>query len=151
MSEPEPFFRVTRGVPTDEELAALVGAILLRRRPPTTSQTRRGPRGPAAQGPAVAATVGGGRWLPADIPPSAIRRLGRSVARSSSRRSSFLPDRSSRVVARSSFRRSPFLAGRSSIKEFTGVEIRAHRLISSVGGRKPFRHFVGRADGPTSG
>jgi hypothetical protein len=32
MSEPEPFFRVVRGTPTAEELAALVGAVILRRR-----------------------------------------------------------------------------------------------------------------------
>ncbi|MFD0741769.1 acyl-CoA carboxylase subunit epsilon [Phytohabitans flavus] len=55
MSEPEPFFRVTRGVPTDEELAALVGAILLRRRPPTTSQT------PSGSAWARSARPGGGR------------------------------------------------------------------------------------------
>jgi len=33
MSEREPIFRVTRGTPTAEELVALVGAVLLRRRP----------------------------------------------------------------------------------------------------------------------
>ncbi|WP_173057894.1 acyl-CoA carboxylase epsilon subunit [Phytohabitans houttuyneae] len=45
MSEPEPVIRVTRGVPTAEELAALVGAVLLRRRPA------------AAQTPAAAASA----------------------------------------------------------------------------------------------
>jgi hypothetical protein len=34
MSDPEPFFRVVRGAPTAEELAALVGAVMLRRRVP---------------------------------------------------------------------------------------------------------------------
>ncbi|WP_173156775.1 acyl-CoA carboxylase subunit epsilon [Phytohabitans suffuscus] len=38
MSEREPFFRVTRGVPTADELAALVGALLVRRRA-TAAQT----------------------------------------------------------------------------------------------------------------
>ncbi|WKU04159.1 acyl-CoA carboxylase epsilon subunit [Micromonospora sp. HUAS LYJ1] len=33
MSAEEPLFRVVRGVPTAEELAALVGAIALRSRP----------------------------------------------------------------------------------------------------------------------
>jgi Acyl-CoA carboxylase epsilon subunit len=36
MSEPEPFFRVVKGTPTAEELAALVGAVLLRRRVPAS-------------------------------------------------------------------------------------------------------------------
>jgi hypothetical protein len=34
MSEEEPLFRVVRGVPTAEELAALVGVIVTRSRPP---------------------------------------------------------------------------------------------------------------------
>ncbi|MCI4067126.1 acyl-CoA carboxylase subunit epsilon, partial [Micromonospora sp. R77] len=33
MSAEEPLFRVVRGVPTAEELAALVGAIVVRTRP----------------------------------------------------------------------------------------------------------------------
>ncbi|MBQ1015223.1 acyl-CoA carboxylase subunit epsilon [Micromonospora sp. M51] len=33
MSAEEPLFRVVRGVPTAEELAALVGAIIIRSRP----------------------------------------------------------------------------------------------------------------------
>ncbi|MEU8327171.1 acyl-CoA carboxylase subunit epsilon [Micromonospora sp. NPDC048839] len=42
MSVEEPLFRVVRGVPTAEELAALVGAIIVRSRPaaapaPTTA------------------------------------------------------------------------------------------------------------------
>jgi hypothetical protein len=36
MSEQEPAFRVTRGTPTAEELAALVGVMLLRSRPSAT-------------------------------------------------------------------------------------------------------------------
>ncbi|MCX5069231.1 acyl-CoA carboxylase subunit epsilon [Micromonospora lupini] len=34
MSAEEPLFRVVRGVPTAEELAALVGAVIMRSRPP---------------------------------------------------------------------------------------------------------------------
>ncbi|MEU5783718.1 acyl-CoA carboxylase subunit epsilon [Micromonospora lupini] len=33
MSAEEPLFRVVRGVPTAEELAALVGAVIMRSRP----------------------------------------------------------------------------------------------------------------------
>ncbi|MFG1839162.1 acyl-CoA carboxylase subunit epsilon [Micromonospora sp. NPDC049175] len=42
MSAEEPLFRVVRGVPTAEELAALVGAIIVRTRPaaaPTPTTT----------------------------------------------------------------------------------------------------------------
>ncbi|MDQ7911346.1 acyl-CoA carboxylase subunit epsilon [Phytohabitans sp. ZYX-F-186] len=56
MSEPEPFFRVTRGLPTADELAALVGALLVRRRMPaaqppprTTSAWARSARPGAAR------------------------------------------------------------------------------------------------------
>ncbi|MEU1588978.1 acyl-CoA carboxylase epsilon subunit [Micromonospora sp. NPDC005710] len=37
MSAEEPLFRVVRGVPTAEELAALVGAIIVRTRPATAT------------------------------------------------------------------------------------------------------------------
>ncbi len=56
MSEPEPIFRVTRGVPTADELAALVGAVLLRRRS-SADQTPQPP--PSAW--ARSARPGGGR------------------------------------------------------------------------------------------
>ncbi|WP_234587403.1 acyl-CoA carboxylase subunit epsilon [Micromonospora sp. MH99] len=36
MSAEEPLFRVVRGVPTAEELAALVGAVIARSRPAAT-------------------------------------------------------------------------------------------------------------------
>ncbi|MEH1125958.1 acyl-CoA carboxylase subunit epsilon [Micromonospora sp. CPCC 206061] len=49
MSESEPLFRVVRGTPTAEELAALVGAVLSRSRtavpaPPAVSQWARSAR-----------------------------------------------------------------------------------------------------------
>ncbi|MEV4630955.1 acyl-CoA carboxylase subunit epsilon [Micromonospora sp. NPDC049523] len=42
MPDPEPAFRVVRGTPTAEELAALVGALMLRSRPavPARHNTR---------------------------------------------------------------------------------------------------------------
>ncbi|MFF0718545.1 acyl-CoA carboxylase subunit epsilon [Micromonospora sp. NPDC003816] len=39
MSVEEPLFRVVRGVPTAEELAALVGAIVVRSRPAPVAAT----------------------------------------------------------------------------------------------------------------
>ncbi|MDG4807873.1 acyl-CoA carboxylase subunit epsilon [Micromonospora sp. WMMD1120] len=38
MSAEEPLFRVVRGVPTAEELAALVGAIVVRSRPSAAAE-----------------------------------------------------------------------------------------------------------------
>ncbi len=57
MSEQEPTFRVIRGAPTAEELAALVGTLLLRTRP-----------APAAPPPAVSAWVRQAR--PGTVSPS---------------------------------------------------------------------------------
>jgi hypothetical protein len=39
MSAEEPLFRVVRGVPTAEELAALVGAVIVRSRPAAAPAT----------------------------------------------------------------------------------------------------------------
>jgi hypothetical protein len=57
MSEPEPFFRLVKGTPTAEELAALVGAVMLRRRA-TPSPT---PPAQPASAWARSARPGGGR------------------------------------------------------------------------------------------
>ena len=43
MSEEEPLFRVVRGVPTAEELAALVGVIMIRPGPPVPARPARTP------------------------------------------------------------------------------------------------------------
>ena len=43
MSEEEPLFRVVRGVPSAEELAALVGVIMTRSRPPAPEESARTP------------------------------------------------------------------------------------------------------------
>ncbi|MEV4494847.1 acyl-CoA carboxylase subunit epsilon [Micromonospora arborensis] len=55
MSAEEPLFRVVRGVPTAEELAALVGAIIVRSRPtsapaPATPSTWARSARPASPG-----------------------------------------------------------------------------------------------------
>ncbi|MEU5938373.1 acyl-CoA carboxylase subunit epsilon [Micromonospora sp. NPDC047548] len=69
MSAEEPLFRVVRGVPTADELAALVGAIVVRSRsaaapaPVTTSAWARSGR------PAVAAPAAGpGAWRASGLP-----------------------------------------------------------------------------------
>ncbi|MEU7980383.1 acyl-CoA carboxylase subunit epsilon [Micromonospora sp. NPDC049081] len=66
MSAEEPLFRVVRGVPTAEELAALVGAITLRSRPAGT------PR-PAA----------GSTWARSARPVGAVPLPGRAAWRTS--------------------------------------------------------------------
>lgn len=69
MSAEEPLFRVVRGVPTAEELAALVGAIVVRTRPTAApapvavSQWARSAR------PASAALAAGpGAWRASGLP-----------------------------------------------------------------------------------
>ncbi|MEU8181836.1 acyl-CoA carboxylase subunit epsilon [Micromonospora sp. NPDC049047] len=63
MSAEEPLFRVVRGVPTAEELAALVGAVIMRSRPaaaptpPATSAWARSGR-----------PVGPGGWRSTGLP-----------------------------------------------------------------------------------
>ncbi|PZV97075.1 acyl-CoA carboxylase subunit epsilon [Micromonospora phaseoli] len=69
MSVEEPLFRVVRGVPTTEELAALVGAIVFRSRPsagpapvPASAWARSGrPAGGAL-------TPGVGAWRASGLP-----------------------------------------------------------------------------------
>ncbi|MFI7607120.1 acyl-CoA carboxylase subunit epsilon [Micromonospora sp. NPDC049366] len=67
MSAEEPLFRVVRGVPTAEELAALVGAIVVRSRPagapapaPVSTWARSGR--PAGRAP------GRGTWRTSGLP-----------------------------------------------------------------------------------
>ncbi|WP_216592678.1 acyl-CoA carboxylase subunit epsilon [Verrucosispora sioxanthis] len=62
MSVEEPLFRVVRGVPTAEELAALVGVIAVRSRPTARSWARSGrPTG-------AGLTPGAGNWRTAGLP-----------------------------------------------------------------------------------
>ncbi|MEU8263496.1 acyl-CoA carboxylase subunit epsilon [Micromonospora sp. NPDC048999] len=71
MSAEEPLFRIVRGAPTAEEVAALVGAIVARTRPATATATA-----PAAVShwarsarPAGAALVAGpGAWRASGLP-----------------------------------------------------------------------------------
>ncbi|MGC4804436.1 acyl-CoA carboxylase subunit epsilon [Micromonospora sp. DT233] len=69
MSAEEPLFRVIRGVPTPEELAALVGAIVSRTRPaaaaapaPVSTWARSGRPGGATP------TAGPGAWRASGLP-----------------------------------------------------------------------------------
>ncbi|SCG65984.1 Acyl-CoA carboxylase epsilon subunit [Micromonospora coxensis] len=69
MSAEEPLFRVVRGVPTAEELAALVGAIVARSRPvaapaPAAVSTWARSARPAAATPGV----GPGAWRSSGLP-----------------------------------------------------------------------------------
>ncbi|PWR07100.1 acyl-CoA carboxylase subunit epsilon [Micromonospora acroterricola] len=69
MSAEEPLFRVVRGVPTVEELAALVGAIVVRSRPaatpaPVATSTWARSARPAGAAP----TAGPGGWRSAGLP-----------------------------------------------------------------------------------
>ncbi|WP_229399795.1 acyl-CoA carboxylase subunit epsilon [Micromonospora okii] len=69
MSAEEPAFRVVRGTPTAEELAALVGVIVARTRP-AAAPTRPAPSTWARSGrPAGAAAVSGpGAWRASGLP-----------------------------------------------------------------------------------
>ena len=87
MSAEEPLFRVVRGVPTAEELAALVGAIIVRSRPAAGPRTgdhvRLGAQRPTGQLPRVArrrpapltrpARAGAARGAPSRYPHSGKR------------------------------------------------------------------------------
>ncbi|MEV4758014.1 acyl-CoA carboxylase subunit epsilon [Micromonospora sp. NPDC049559] len=74
MSEHEPVFRVIRGIPTDEELAALVGVIFARPRPaapaaaptPSVWATRARPGTVSASG--VPARPGVDAWRTSGLP-----------------------------------------------------------------------------------
>ncbi|MEV6370186.1 acyl-CoA carboxylase subunit epsilon [Micromonospora musae] len=66
MSAEEPLLRVVRGVPTAEELAALVGAVVTRSRPaaapaPASAWARSGR-------PTIGVTAGPGAWRASGLP-----------------------------------------------------------------------------------
>ncbi|TDB75744.1 acyl-CoA carboxylase subunit epsilon [Micromonospora sp. KC723] len=69
MSAEEPLFRVVRGIPTAEELAALVGVVVARSRPaavpapPTSSAWARSARAAAAN-----TVAGPGAWRASGLP-----------------------------------------------------------------------------------
>ncbi|MCW3838786.1 acyl-CoA carboxylase subunit epsilon [Micromonospora yasonensis] len=69
MSAEEPLFRIVRGVPTAEELAALVGAIVVRTRPtaaPAPAPVSHWARSARPVGAALA--TGPGAWRAAGLP-----------------------------------------------------------------------------------
>ncbi|MEH1014073.1 acyl-CoA carboxylase subunit epsilon [Micromonospora sp. CPCC 206060] len=68
MSAEEPLFRVVRGTPTAEELAALVGAVLVRSRASTVAPSPV-PSGWARSGrPPAPPAVGAGAWRASGLP-----------------------------------------------------------------------------------
>ncbi|MFE0589429.1 acyl-CoA carboxylase subunit epsilon [Micromonospora echinospora] len=69
MSADEPQFRVVRGVPTAEELAALVGAILVRTRPAFTPAPATPSTWARSGRPGTAIPVAGpGAWRTSGLP-----------------------------------------------------------------------------------
>jgi|GEM_PF-1003918 hypothetical protein len=74
MAEAEPLLRVVRGAPTAEEVAALVGAILLRPRPDTAagladaSTWARLSRPGTVSASGLPARVGGDAWRISGLP-----------------------------------------------------------------------------------
>ncbi|MFI2709491.1 acyl-CoA carboxylase subunit epsilon [Micromonospora sp. NPDC018662] len=69
MSAEEPMFRVVRGVPTTEELAALVGAIVVRTRPVPAAAPAPVSHWTRSARPAGATPVAGpGAWRASGLP-----------------------------------------------------------------------------------
>ncbi|MEU1751381.1 acyl-CoA carboxylase subunit epsilon [Micromonospora matsumotoense] len=69
MSAEEPLFRVVRGVPTAEELAALVGALTLRSRPAgTPAPVARSTWARSARPAGAAPAPGRGAWRTSGLP-----------------------------------------------------------------------------------
>ncbi|MFC4148374.1 acyl-CoA carboxylase subunit epsilon [Micromonospora mangrovi] len=69
MSAEEPLFRVVRGVPTAEELAALVGAIMVRTRPAAApAPTPRSHWTRSARPAAATLAAGHGAWRASGLP-----------------------------------------------------------------------------------
>ncbi|MBO4206503.1 acyl-CoA carboxylase subunit epsilon [Micromonospora echinofusca] len=68
MSAEEPLFRVVRGTPTPEELAALVGAVLVRSRPSTVAPPPALSAWTRSGRPAATPTAGAGAWRATGLP-----------------------------------------------------------------------------------
>lgn len=68
MSAEEPLFRVVRGVPTAEELAALVGAIVVRSRPAAAPAPTAVSAWARSARPAAAFAAGPGAWRASGLP-----------------------------------------------------------------------------------
>ncbi|MEH1097597.1 acyl-CoA carboxylase epsilon subunit [Micromonospora sp. CPCC 205561] len=68
MSAEEPLFRVVRGAPTAEELAALVGAIVVRSRPAAAPPRTAASAWARSGRPAATAVAGPGAWRASGLP-----------------------------------------------------------------------------------
>ncbi|MFV2115652.1 acyl-CoA carboxylase epsilon subunit [Micromonospora sp. LOL_025] len=68
MSAEEPLFRVVRGVPTAEELAALVGAIVVRSRPVAAAPPVAASAWARSARPVAAPAAGPGAWRASGLP-----------------------------------------------------------------------------------
>ncbi|RIV39457.1 acyl-CoA carboxylase subunit epsilon [Micromonospora radicis] len=69
MSEKEPLVRVVRGVPTAEELAALVGVVVARSRPPASPPPAPASAWARSGRPTRAGLVSGtGAWRTSGLP-----------------------------------------------------------------------------------
>ncbi|ATO15031.1 hypothetical protein CO540_15340 [Micromonospora sp. WMMA2032] len=69
MSAEEPMFRIVRGVPTAEELAALVGAIVVRTRPVAVAAPAAVSHWSRSARPAGASPLAGpGAWRASGLP-----------------------------------------------------------------------------------
>ncbi|MCX4386706.1 acyl-CoA carboxylase subunit epsilon [Micromonospora peucetia] len=68
MSAEEPLFRVVRGIPTAEELAALVGAIVVRSRPAAATPPVAASAWARSGRPVGTAVAGPGAWRASGLP-----------------------------------------------------------------------------------
>lgn len=68
MSEQEPLFRVVRGTPTAEELAALMGTIVVRSRPVAAAPAPAPSAWTRSARPCPALLVGPGAWRTSGLP-----------------------------------------------------------------------------------
>ncbi|MEV0429598.1 acyl-CoA carboxylase subunit epsilon [Micromonospora sp. NPDC049836] len=68
MSAEEPLFRIVRGVPTAEELAALVGAIMVRTRPTAAPPAPVSHWARSARPAAATPVAGPGAWRASGLP-----------------------------------------------------------------------------------
>ncbi|TYB91969.1 acyl-CoA carboxylase subunit epsilon [Micromonospora sp. WP24] len=68
MSAEEPLLRVVRGVPTAEELAALVGAVVTRSRPAAAPAPAAASAWARSGRPTIGVTAGPGAWRASGLP-----------------------------------------------------------------------------------
>ncbi|WP_091083417.1 acyl-CoA carboxylase subunit epsilon [Micromonospora nigra] len=68
MSAEEPLFRVVRGVPTAEELAALVGAVIVRSRPAARPPVAASAWARSSRPAGAGSAAGPGAWRASGLP-----------------------------------------------------------------------------------